>query len=51
MVYVIITYNMSYNMSYNITHTKFDVHRVLQGFFSDFMINFLSLFSELEAYS
>ena len=51
MLYVIITYNMSYNMSYNITHTKFDIHRVLQWFFFDFMIDLLSLFSELEEYS
>jgi hypothetical protein len=51
MLYVIMTYNMSYNMSYNITHTKFDIHRVLQWFFFDFMMDLLSLFSELEAYS
>ena len=51
MLYVNMTYNMSYNMSYNMTHTKFDIHRVLQWFFFDFMIDLLSLFSELEEYS
>ena len=51
MLYVIMTYNMSYNMSYNMTHTKFDIHRVLQWFFFDFMIDLLSLLSELEEYS
>jgi len=51
MLYVIMTYNMSYNMSYNITHTQFDIHWVLQWFFFDFMIDLLSLFSEMDAYS